>query len=223
LTPEELRADLRTRYGPRYNLGEDVGFESGYGGPGHWDNRDRWRRSAVGVCLALRKLLLRGQDLPPDWRVLDLGCGRGILVEELRDRGLRAVGVDLGEDFRTRAGAVADACALPFVDGAFEVVVALDIVEHLPLELQPRVLAELGRVARHMILATVPSTPPHFRLGISAGPRNHYLCMDPAAWRAHFEAGGLETVAEGDALAELGPPFAWGPDNYPFALRGRTP
>lgn len=61
----------------------------------------------------------------PTGRVADVGCGAGRAVDELRERGVAAVGLDVDEEMLAVArdrfpGAdfrVADACALPFADG----------------------------------------------------------------------------------------------------------
>jgi SAM-dependent methyltransferase len=69
-------------------------------------------------------------------RTLDLGCGEGRVGAELKRRGHRVVGVDsspaMVEMARERHEAlVADAAALPFEDGAFDLVVAYMSVMNL--------------------------------------------------------------------------------------------
>ena len=80
-------------------------------------------------------------------RVLDLGCGTGHSYEELAPR--ETVGVDIepraleGQDRETH---VADMRRLPFAAGAFDSVVAIQSIEHIP---DPgRMLAEVSRVLR---------------------------------------------------------------------------
>jgi SAM-dependent methyltransferase len=65
--------------------------------------------------------------------VLDVGCGRGHLSGFVRSRGGSCVGVDLvpGWDHRApSAFAIADGVALPFREGVFDLVVAVDSFEH---------------------------------------------------------------------------------------------
>ena len=74
---------------------------------------------------------------PPTRRILDLGCGTGILSRELADAG-QLTSLDYATDafpFCRRRGLTrlvrADGHTLPFSDGAFEVVLAIDTLEHL--------------------------------------------------------------------------------------------
>jgi SAM-dependent methyltransferase len=83
--------------------------------------------------------------LLPAGRVLDLGCGTGHSYRELAPR--ETVGVDndasalLGQERETR---VADMRALPFGPGAFDSVLSVQSIEHVP---DPeRVLREVARV-----------------------------------------------------------------------------
>ena len=89
---------------------------------------------------AVRRWLNR---LPPGTRVLDAGCGEGILVDEFAAR-LAIEGVDqhYASD-RVRSGSVT---ALPYADGSFARALCLDVLEHLTFAEQPQALAELHRV-----------------------------------------------------------------------------
>lgn len=54
----------------------------------------------------------------------------------------------------------ADACRQPFPDGAFDLVVSLDVLEHLPAERRLSFLQELDRVSRSWILLGAPFRSP---------------------------------------------------------------
>jgi ubiquinone/menaquinone biosynthesis C-methylase UbiE len=100
--------------------------------------------------------------------VLDVGCGEGVVTERIAaSTGARTVGVDLGTDdlqdeWRRREGdrlsfRPASAYDLPFDDGSFDLVCALEVLEHLE---RPRdALAELARVSRRALLVSVPREP----------------------------------------------------------------
>lgn len=89
-------------------------------------------------------------------RVLDAGCGEGVLVDEYADR-LAIEGIDpnYGSD-RVRTGSLTE---LPFADGSFDRALCLDVLEHLTFEEQPRALAELFRVLKGGgdLLVSVPN------------------------------------------------------------------
>jgi SAM-dependent methyltransferase len=92
----------------------------------------------------------------PEERVLDAGCGEGILVEEFAGR-LAIEGLDANySSERVRSGSVT---ALPYPDGTFDRAMCLDVLEHLTFEEQPRALAELHRVLRAggELLVSVPN------------------------------------------------------------------
>jgi SAM-dependent methyltransferase len=83
--------------------------------------------------------------LPAPTRVLDAGCGEGVLVEEYADR-LDITGVDANySSARVTHGSVT---ALPFGDASFDRALCLDVLEHLAYDEQPRALSELFRVLR---------------------------------------------------------------------------
>jgi len=81
--------------------------------------------------------------LPPSARVLDAGCGEGVLVDEYASR-LQISGIDA--HYTSDRVTTASLMALPFADASFDRTLCLDVLEHLEYADQPRALAELHRV-----------------------------------------------------------------------------
>ena len=78
-------------------------------------------------------------------RILDLGCGEGVLVEEYRSKGFEIEGLDLNYSSpAVRRGSVLDMSF--YEDERFAVVLMLDVFEHLEFADQPRALEEIKRV-----------------------------------------------------------------------------
>jgi SAM-dependent methyltransferase len=94
--------------------------------------------------------------LPRGTRVLDAGCGEGVLVEEFRDRlAIEGLDANYSSAYVTRGSLL----ALPYADGTFAHATCLDVLEHLTFEDQPKALAELFRVVRPggELLVSVPN------------------------------------------------------------------
>jgi SAM-dependent methyltransferase len=99
--------------------------------------------------LALQAYPIRTAGRAP--RVLDVGCGTGGTMERLRALGGEPVGLDvepLALAFCRARGhsrlLLGSATALPFTDGAFDAVVALDVLEHIDDD--AAAAREIGRV-----------------------------------------------------------------------------
>lgn len=94
--------------------------------------------------------------LDKNTRLLDVGCGAGFLSNALALAGLDVTGVDLAEDSLAVARRhdstqsvvyqTADAYALPFADNSFEVLTAMDFLEHV--EHPEQVIKEFARVLK---------------------------------------------------------------------------
>ena len=135
---------------------------------------------------------------------LEIGCAKGELVAELRRRGVACIGTDLSQysvaagapELTGRALAAASIAALPFPDDTFDLVVAIEVLEHIPLELVEPALRELWRVSRHHVFVTVQNTtaaePAKFFADLT------HMSMKPLAWwrdqftRVGFEVGTVE-------------------------------
>jgi ubiquinone/menaquinone biosynthesis C-methylase UbiE len=107
----------------------------------------------VGLRKIITALLDFSGGVSREMRVLDVGCGTGALLNELRERADYVVGVDLSSealDFCRLRGhenlAKADGASLPFKDEEFDIVTAIGVIEHISDD--KRFLSELQRVLK---------------------------------------------------------------------------
>ena len=90
--------------------------------------------------------------------ILDIGCGNGWFAN-YANKTYSLVGMD-----RSRAAlrhvqtacCLADAGDLPFSNESFDLVVSMEMLEHLPFESYLRTIHEIARVVRKYVLITVP-------------------------------------------------------------------
>ncbi len=114
---------------------------------------------------------LVGGDLASAGAVLDLPCGNGRFTRELLDAGAPLVNADLSLAMlgaaarvaesasrapgRFRGGVQCDVAHLPFRDDAFDVVISIRFLFHVPRALRPALLAEMARVSRRWLVIDV--------------------------------------------------------------------
>lgn len=98
--------------------------------------------------------------------ILEVGLGEGEISERVRERFPTAqlVGIDLPDAQLAEAwhekklnGAFADIVQLPFADRSFDLVMAIEVLEHVPHP--SAALREIARVARDDVVLSVPREP----------------------------------------------------------------
>ncbi len=115
-------------------------------------------------------------------KILDIGCGDGLLLSALAKNGVTGFGVDVSEEGARKCRekgldvSVVDITtyALPFKDGSFDTVVMLDVLEHVyaPEEL----LKEAVRVSKKYVIISVPnfnSLPARLQVLLGRVPENN--------------------------------------------------
>jgi ubiquinone/menaquinone biosynthesis C-methylase UbiE len=102
---------------------------------------------------------LAGEWLPADVRsILDVGCGNGVFANMMEpDRFIVGLDQSMVALVNVTAPRIqGDAAKLPFADNAFDAVLSMEMLEHLPVSNYQTCLSELLRVASRYILITVP-------------------------------------------------------------------
>ena len=111
------------------------------------------------------------QLAPPSARILDVGCGDGLISAVLQSRrpDLTLRGIDVLPRNHTHIPVeIFDGSRIPFDDGSFDVVLFSDVLHHTP---DPAVLLrEARRVAAHCVLIK-----DHNRNGLAAGARLRFM------------------------------------------------
>lgn len=139
--PEVIR--ISKQYGEMYFDGpRDYGY-GGYKYDGRW--------------VPVAKDMIAHFGLKPGDRVLDIGCAKGFLVNDLLESlpGLEVFGLDISEYALKHSHPnvvgrlhLGSADHLPFPDGAFDCVISLDTIHNLPRERAKIALQEIERVGK---------------------------------------------------------------------------
>src|SRR3989344_4983929 len=85
-------------------------------------------------------------SLAKDTKILDAGCGQGLLVEEFHSRGYDIKGIDAF--YSSELVRKDDLLKNGFADNTFDVILCLDVIEHFPLQEQEGVVQELTRILK---------------------------------------------------------------------------
>jgi len=151
--------------------------------------------------------------------VLDIGCGEGVLTLEWAERlgDGRVVGIDLDDPklraewaARTRPNLefrVEEATSLSFRDDEFDMVAAIEVLEHVP---DPEAtVAEMARVARRRLLASVPREPLWRALNMARGAYLRDLGNTPGHVNHWSKRAFVSLLSRYGTVEEARSPFPW--------------
>jgi 2-polyprenyl-6-hydroxyphenyl methylase / 3-demethylubiquinone-9 3-methyltransferase len=180
-------------------------------------------------------------------RVIDVGCGGGILAESMAARRARVTGIDLAEKplkvamlHRLESGVELDYRLLSAEDAAreepaaYDVVTCMEMLEHVPDPASTvRACAQLVKPGGSVIFATINRNPKSFLFAIVGaeyvlrllprGTHEYAKFVTPAELAAHCRAAGLAMAdLTGMTFNPLTKVFKLGADvgvNYILAAR----
>jgi len=96
--------------------------------------------------------------------VLEIGVGNGTFANYLKQAGVKVTTCDI--DKKLNPDVVGDVLNLPFGSKTFDVIVAFEVLEHLPFEKFEKALSELNRVSRKNSVISLPYPCIPFTLAI---------------------------------------------------------
>lgn len=90
-------------------------------------------------------------------KIVDLGCGEGVLINQYRKQGYEIEGIDL--NYSSKEVKKGDIANLPYKDSSVDVCLLLDVLEHLSFNQQEKALKEVKRVLKKggTLLIAVPN------------------------------------------------------------------
>ena len=148
-----------------------------------------------------------------------MGCGEGVLTLRFAERmpNVRVVGLDVedprlcGEwELRRRPNLeyrVGDAGALPFGPGEFDLVTAIEVLEHLRDPLSA--LLEMARVSRGQMLVSVPREPLFRLLNVLRGAYWSALGNTPGHLNHWSRGSFLELLSSQGRIEAVRSPPPW--------------
>ena len=149
-------------------------------------------------------------------RIFEIGVGEGIVTSRVIERfaGVPVIGLDLPDDelaaqwqSRELSCAFGDAGSLPFPDDAFDLVLAIEVFEHLPDT--AGALHELHRVCSGSLIASVPFEPIWRAGNMARGRYWRDLGNTPGHINHWTNRGFTKFVGARFDVAETATPLPW--------------
>lgn len=188
------------------------------------DSAYRWVGRLHGSVVHGRRTKVLARELAaflsPGTRLLDIGCGDGVLAALLREAvpQLRVAGAEVAPRAKCAVECKPfDGRHLPFADASFDICLFVDVLHHTldPLPL----LDEACRVTSRFILikdhlAETPLDHSTLRFMDWIGNRPHgvslpYAYLSPEQWRGLYRKAGLEVVRTEHSIPLYPAPFSW--------------
>lgn len=172
----------------------------------HYGNEDLWKRLSLSETNRERieetvKIIPEGVN-----SIADIGCGSGLFLNYIKENTdiSPLIGVDFSEDAMKMLKVdrkVGDITTIPLEEDSYDLVSALEVLEHLDLEEYARAKEELCRVSKRYILISVPfaeSLEDEFvkcpKCKTHFNKSHHKRTFDEQTMKALFEAQGYRST-----------------------------
>jgi ubiquinone/menaquinone biosynthesis C-methylase UbiE len=172
------------------------GNKSGYGG--------KFLPYTDGLNLIFRRDLAR--KIKSAWdpkNMLEIGCATGILSQVMREFGVEAYGIDISNwaiensnpsirPFLTVGDITVD--LQKYKDQEFDLVTAMDVLEHIEKKTLPRVIGEICRIAKQQIMIEVP-------IKDNGVDSSHVSILPSSWWCTQFTTRKFRVLGAGTSTA----------------------
>lgn len=156
----------------------------------HKDNIDLWRSGGSHHFYDEVKPL---NTFLVDGNLLNMGCSIGGQDWGFQKLGHKTYGIDIS--FNAIKNRVLNTCIvgnivnMPYKNRAFNNVLALDILEHLPYEVLENAIKEIERITNKVFLARMPfeGNAERYKYTKEDGVFEHYTHLEPKEWESLFD------------------------------------
>jgi hypothetical protein len=124
-----------------------------------YENQNMWGKEYPEIDLERARLTVGA--VPSDVKtILEVGSGDGLIIQALRKAGHDPVALDICQSalkyIQGSKLVQGTASQLPFPSKSFDLVLACELIEHIPHSAYSGVLDEITRVAKKYVIITVP-------------------------------------------------------------------
>jgi SAM-dependent methyltransferase len=162
-------------------------YSNYWGGGGPYERNERWLKFFGDVADGIIR------DFHPT-SVLDAGCAMGFLVEELRKRGVEAIGIDISDYAISQVHeSVAAHCSVASltepIAGHYDLITCIEVLEHIPPAETDLAIANLCAATDKLLISSTPG---------DYGEPTHLNVLPPEGWSAKLAQQGFMRDLERD-------------------------
>jgi len=130
----------------------------------YWERKSLWNYDYLKIPIERKRLEEIIKTIPDDVKtILDVGCGNGSFINFIKNKKIynRLVGIDSSKEalkYVKTEKVNRNVATLPFKNNEFDLIICLEVLEHLSQQGFKDTIAEIQRVSKKYILITVPNS-----------------------------------------------------------------